>query len=235
MSVLVLCSGGMDSVITFYYHLTKHPDQPVHMLAFEYGQRHHAEIEKARHIFDMVRAQGSNPSGTFRKVNLAGAMPRVGSLMRADTPVTKYGSNAVGGPDASFIPYRNIVFLSVAAQWARELNCNQIATGLRGGFPDCTHEFEWEVEQALAISDPEYELYVMSPVHMSRAESLRLALTLPGCWEALAYTLTCFEGTEPPCGDCLPCIKRAEGFMEIGKPDPLLERLAQWKSSSDNS
>lgn len=224
MSALVLCSGGMDSVIAYYFKLTTQGDEPTHMLTIDYGQRHKAEIEKARHIFYLSKSQGFSPSGTFTSLNLDGIMPLVGSLMNPDIPVLKYRDVPVG-PDPSFIPYRNLLFLSLAAQWAYELNAVELVTGLRGGFPDCTEEFELAVEKALRVSDPSYRLVVSSPVHRSRAESLHLALQLHGCWEALAHSMTCFEGTEPPCGQCLPCKKRAEGFAELGKPDPLLERI----------
>jgi 7-cyano-7-deazaguanine synthase len=225
---VVLCSGGMDSVIAYYQAITQF--KAVHIITFDYGQRHRAELDCAKRIFKLSKDQGFNPAGIELRVRLSEVMPRVGSLMCHDIPVTKYHDSApTGDDDPSFIPYRNLLFLAVAAQWARALNANEIITGLRGGFPDCTELFEKAVATALNVADPNYELVISSPVHRSRAESLELALRLPGCWEALSYSMTCFEGTEPPCGECLPCKKRAEGFQTINKPDPLLERL-QWKN-----
>lgn len=242
MSVLVLCSGGMDSVISYYFKLTTH-DGPVHMLTFDYGQRHRAEISKAQYIFTLSNSQGFNHKDAQHLiVKLDGVMPQVGSLMSPTIPVLKYNDAPPhsrpsvpafpphppeddAGQDPSYIPYRNLLFLSVAATWARHLDCVELVTGLRGGFPDCTEEFERAVEKAIQVASPEYRLVISSPVHRSRAESLKLARQLHGCWDALAHTLTCFEGTEPPCGFCLPCKKRAEGFSEIGYPDPMLRRV----------
>ena len=232
---LVLFSGGLDSTVALYeaIEVAKHPEltlgtdkpEPVHALTFHYGQRHIKELGAADRIALMAGVQ-------HRIVVIPPAlMPNKESSLlvgaRLDV-VRKYDhipSNDEADKDPAFIPYRNLLFLTVAASYARSLELHEVVTGLRGGFPDCTQAFELAVFDTLAISDPSFAIEIYSPCHDSRAETIGLAYSLPGCWQALAYSMTCFEGTEPPCGKCLPCLKRAEGFEQFGKPDPLLERL----------
>jgi 7-cyano-7-deazaguanine synthase len=55
---------------------------------------------------------------------------------------------------------------------------------------------------------------------LTKAETVTLAKRLPGAWEALAHTVTCYEGKRPGCGKCAACAMRAKGFAEAGLPDP---------------
>ena len=57
-------------------------------------------------------------------------------------------------------------------------------------------------------------------MHLSKAETVALARTLGGCWEALAKTVTCYQGLRPGCGTCAACELRAKGFAEAGFADP---------------
>jgi 7-cyano-7-deazaguanine synthase len=233
MGAIVLFSGGMDSTIAFFDTLNKRlksGDGPVHSLAFSYGQRHAREVNRAGDIWTSIKHNGSiyKPVvGQFIVADLTLAMPRIGTLM-GEGVVKKYRDLAQtegGGIDSSFIPHRNMLFLTIAAQYAVKLKVDEIVTGLRGGYPDCTEGFEEAFMQTLRISDPSRPIRVTSPVHISRADSIALATSIPECLKALAYSLTCFEGIEPPCGHCLPCMKRAEGFAKAGIEDPLLIRL----------
>ncbi|MFP4895800.1 7-cyano-7-deazaguanine synthase [Paraburkholderia sp. EG304] len=61
-------------------------------------------------------------------------------------------------------------------------------------------------------------------MHMTKANSIDLALALPGAYDALAYSHTCYAGKFPPCGECHACVPRAHGFDEAGVEDPLIAR-----------
>lgn len=222
---LVLFSGGLDSTVALYWAIANAKKEPVYALSFHYGQRHLRELLQADRITQM--RLGSIKEHRIVVIPPA-LMPNKASILGGGIPVQKYDhipKHEEGKDDPAFIPHRNLLFLTIGATYARAWGLHTMVTGLRGGFPDCTMHFELAVDDLLNQSDPDYELTVCSPCHGSRAETIGLAYSLPGCWQALAYSLTCFEGTEPPCGKCLPCLKRAEGFAQFGKDDPLLERL----------
>lgn len=231
---LVLLSGGMDSTISFYQtlHRAKIGEIKglVHAITFDYGQRHAIEVMYAERVWTRAcKGQYAGYVGTLRPIRLPiGTVPKVGSLMK-EVPVWTYESvpdHNEAAEDPAFLPHRNIVMLSIAAMWARNLKCERIVAGFRGGYSDCDHEFEKKVQDALQKSDPSHRLIVESPTHHSRDSCLVMAAAIPECFDALADTLTCFKGREPPCGECLPCLKRAEGFQKFGARDPLLVRLA---------
>lgn len=220
---LVLFSGGLDSVVALYYARHTGVDT-THALSFHYGQRHVNELKSADKIAQIAQVD-------HQIVVLPPALfPGKSSILGKNGVVRKYDtipSHEEATADPAFIPHRNVIFLSIAASYAAYWGIDRIVTGLRGGFPDCTQLFEKKMSSVLRESDPDIPITVFSPCHGSRAETIGIAYDLPGCWQALAYSMTCFEGTEPPCGKCLPCLKRAEGFAKFGKPDPLLERIAE--------
>jgi 7-cyano-7-deazaguanine synthase len=232
-NTIVLLSGGMDSTVALFHTLDQidksdRSQSSAICLTFVYGQKHSLEVYAAAAVWKQARkSQYSRLLGDHRIVDLTHAFPPVGSLLGRE-PVRKYDGNLDSIDsviDPSFIPHRNLVFLSIAAAWAKFLGADKIVGGLRGGFSDCTSKFEHETELLLRESDPSYPVSIASPTHCSREDTLRIALEIPECWEALSYTLTCFEGLATPCGQCLPCHKRAQGFQQIGLPDPLLIRL----------
>jgi 7-cyano-7-deazaguanine synthase len=225
VSILVLFSGGLDSTVALFAGLrdAMRTNSLVYAIGFHYDQRHYKELYAAGAIASRVKVP-------FRVCQMpTWVFPdRSSSLLNGD--VRKYDdppSHNEAMEDPAFIPHRNLLFITIAAGFARHWQCSKIYTGLRGGFPDCTANFEMQVGDVLETSDPDFPIGVWSPCHGSREETIGLAYSLPGCWDALAYSMTCFEGTEPPCGHCLPCLKRAEGFAKFGKPDPLLVRLAK--------
>jgi 7-cyano-7-deazaguanine synthase len=229
LNSVVLFSGGMDSTVSLYYRLdrARREGGTVNVLTLSYGQRHANEIAFARMIVDRIKADDEyapNLGQFWVHRILLGDMP--GSLLGGE-PVVKYptleDAHAAGDKDNAFIPYRNLLFLTVAAQYAHRTGSGVITTGLRGGFPDCTAEFERAVQVMLHLTVPDFPVQIDTPTHVSREDTLKLAQTLPGCMDAMRYTLTCFEGTTPPCGHCLPCLKRAEGFANLGLEDPILQ------------
>jgi 7-cyano-7-deazaguanine synthase len=215
----------MDSTIALFDRLSiaRKEGGRVHALTFSYGQRHSAEIGHARMIMAKVASSQLYGPVMGRWLTHKIHMPAFGSLLGGE-PVRKYANVAeaeAATNDNSFVPYRNMVFLAQAAQYAYELGVTKIATGLRGGFPDCTETFEHLMGAIMREAVPDWPIEFVTITHRSRADCIAIAMGIPECKEALAISMTCFEGQDPPCGHCLPCLKRAQGFENSGIPDPI--------------
>jgi 7-cyano-7-deazaguanine synthase len=221
---VVLLSGGQDSTTTLYLAKTLHDG--VHAVSIGYGQRHVAERASAEEIAKLAGVP-------FERVELEalGKLTTSSALTDASKPLTWEG----GIPDAampqglpsSFVPGRNALLLGVAAAIAVREGARDIYTGVcqtdYSGYPDCRREFIDAMEKALTLAMPSSAgpLRIHTPLmHITKAESVKLARRLPGCWEALALSRTCYEGKRPGCGVCAACVLRAKGFAEAGESDP---------------
>ena len=139
----------------------------------------------------------------------------------------------------AFVPGRNLFFLSAAATVAYERGANSIYIGTTmQGYPDCRPEFLDMMSSAIFLGlgtdliYPENPIQVVSPYADMRGEYalpttprrelwMELAVELPGCWEAISQTLSCYKGHKPACGECLTCQKRYWGFSQVGLDDPI--------------
>ncbi len=197
----------------------------VRAVSMFYGQRHASELEAAADI-------ASNAGVIRSQLNLSvlGALAD-SALVDASQPLTASG----GRPDASmpeglpssFVPGRNLLFLGFAAALAVKHNIQDIVTGVCqtdfSGYPDCRREFVDAMERAATLAMPSSAgpIRIHTPLmYLSKTETVRLARRLPGCWEALARTVTCYEGKRPGCGVCAACDLRQRGFAGALEVDP---------------
>jgi len=220
---LVVLSGGQDSTTCLFWARERYEE--VHAVTFNYNQRHQREIEAAIKIASMagVASHEVLPLGPILK----GTSPLV-----SDIPPEQYEDwqSLPGGLEKTFVPMRNALFLTIAANRAVVLGAPVIITGVSqedyGGYPDCRQEFIMGLEDALNLAiEGLPQLTILTPLlHMDKAESVLLARSLPGCWEALAYSHTAYDGAYPPVGKDHATLLRAKGFELAGWPDPLVER-----------
>lgn len=125
----------------------------------------------------------------------------------------------------TFVPGRNIVFLTFAAAWAWPRKIDVLVTGVAetdySGYPDCRENTLASLQESLRLG-MESNVEIHAPLmHLSKKETVELARDL-GAIEAMAWTHTCYNGVRPPCGSCAACELRARGFAEAGIEDPLL-------------
>lgn len=208
---VVLLSGGQDSTTCLYWAKTMFDE--VEALSFDYGQRHIAELTSGEIIANMARVPRTVVQvPSFRQVS--------------DTALV--GSQAIATPDGAlpttFLPGRNIVFLALAAGFAAERGIGDIVAGICqtdfSGYPDCREEFRAAMELAVCAGTGQ-ALRIHAPLMWrTKAETVTLARRLPGCWDALALSLTCYDGKRPGCGECPACALRAKGFADAGETDP---------------
>lgn len=248
MKAVVTLSGGMDSTIAFYWAIHNQFITSIDAVTVDYGQTHVDECRAAAEVWVTACSEFENDGDKFkldelRKIRLPKGIIRGRSSLLGHSPVSTYenveDAFKANQSDSAYVPARNAVFVTLAANHLlSKATSGMIVTGFRGrlgaggGFQDGTPEFADAIGHALNIgaggsgTDPKVVVYdPLNRPGRSRLDALKMAKELPGCWDALAFSMTCFQGTEPPCGKCLPCLRRAEGFEQFGEPDPLIERL----------
>ncbi len=229
---LVVFSGGQDS--TTCLHWARKSFKSVEAIFFDYGQRHAAEKKAA----ELIAEHLSIPLKVFRLdfFSEMGGNALVDSQFAIETEV-ETNSDAGNLPN-TFVPGRNLIFLTYAASYAYMRGIRDLVTGVcqtdYSGYPDCRDATMRSLESALSLglgwSLPASEkaplidrsLKIHTPLMFkTKAESVLWAVEL-GAMESLALSHTCYEGLKPGCGKCPSCILRAKGFFEAGISDPLL-------------
>ncbi|MCL2897592.1 7-cyano-7-deazaguanine synthase QueC [Brenneria tiliae] len=213
---VVVFSGGQDSTTCLIQALKQYDD--VHCITFDYGQRHRAEIDIAR---ELARRLGA----TAHKVLDAGLLNElaVSSLTRENIPVPDYDSEAQGLP-STFVPGRNILFLTLAAIYAYQVGAQAVITGVCetdfSGYPDCRDEFIKALNQAVVLGMARDIRFVTPLMWLNKAETWALADYYQQLETVRDHTLTCYNGIKGEgCGQCAACHLRANG-LEQYRRDP---------------
>ncbi|HMN40772.1 MAG TPA: 7-cyano-7-deazaguanine synthase QueC [Phycisphaerales bacterium] len=235
---VVLLSGGLDSATTLAVASRPRSGEPAfacHTLAFDYGQRHRHELVAAAHVASALHAA----SHTVVNLDLRSFG---GSALTADIAVPKDRTDhdiahGGGGVPITYVPARNLVFLSLATAYAETLGARDIFIGVNAvdysGYPDCRPEFIRAFEHAAnlgtALGNPTLRggsasvIRIHAPlIDLSKADIIRLGVSL-----GVDYALThsCYDpisrsGETLACGHCDSCHLRREGFKTAGIPDP---------------
>jgi len=215
---VVVLSGGQDSTTCLWWALERFGSNNVEALSFDYGQRHRIELDCATAVAELAGVpQSVLPIDTFAALGgnaLTDAGIAVGSDGKRELPVT-------------FVPGRNLIFVTFAAAWAWPRKVTHIVAGVSqadySGYPDCRQETIDALSTALKLG-MELVFEIHTPLmNLTKAETVLLAEEL-GAMDAMSLTHTCYAGQRPPCGRCHACVLRAKGFAEAGIEDPLLRR-----------
>lgn len=220
-AALVVLSGGQDSTTCLYWALDRFGAGNVAAVTFDYGQRHRIELACAA----QVAARAGVPH-TLLPIDTFAALG--GSALTDPAIAVRGGADARTGLPNTFVPGRNLIFLTFAAALAYQRGIRHLVTGVAqtdySGYPDCRKATLQALEQAIRLG-MDYEIALHAPLMFkSKAETVLMARDF-GALPALADTHTCYHGRQPPCGECPACVLRARGFAEAGIPDPLVERF----------
>ncbi|MGQ0666567.1 MAG: 7-cyano-7-deazaguanine synthase QueC [Nitrospiraceae bacterium] len=218
---VVLVSGGLDSAVAAA--VARRDGYDLYLLTIAYGQRHAVEIERARQVAAALGAQQHVVLG----VDLRAI---VGSALTGDLPVPKNRFESERGRDipSTYVPARNLIFLSLAAAHAETVGASVMYFGANvvdySGYPDCRPEFirafEAAVQAGTKAGAEGKRIEVRAPLlALTKAEIIRLgmALNVP-----LHLTHSCYDpvGTVA-CGRCDSCLIRKQGFAGAGVVDPI--------------
>lgn len=215
---LVVLSGGQDSATCLFWAMDKFGIENVSAITYDYGQRHRIELDCARRVAQFAGVPITRiPIDTFSA--LGGD-----ALTDSGIDVEDEIESESGLPN-TFVPGRNLVFLTFAAAYAWRKGIENIVTGVAqtdySGYPDCREETIEALQRTLRLG-MESSVRIHTPLmHLSKKQTVELAVAL-GALDAMALTHTCYNGERPPCGHCPACQLRAKGFEEAGVEDPLL-------------
>jgi len=216
---VVLLSGGLDSAVTLYS--AKKQGYECSCLIFDYDQRHRKEVLCARRI-----AKRSRSESKIIKINL----PWKGSaLLDNKMRVEGRGPRAEGRIPATYVPARNIIFLSFALSYAETIKAEAIFIGAHAqdysGYPDCRPDFFRAFSKVVACGTKagieKINIAIKTPlIDKTKAEIIRQGISLG---VPFGLTWSCYNGGLSPCGTCDSCYYRAKGFREVNKKDPLIK------------
>jgi 7-cyano-7-deazaguanine synthase len=215
---LVVLSGGQDSTTCLYWAIREFGQANVETITFDYGQRHRVELECASKI-----AADAGVPNTLLPINTFAAIG--GNALTDEAIDVESDLDEQTHLPNTFVPGRNLIFLSFVAAHAYTRGIKDVITGVAqtdfSGYPDCREETMKSLEQTLALG-MEHEVTIHTPLmHLSKKETVELAVEVGG-FDAMADTHTCYNGARPPCGVCPACELRQKGFYEAGVEDPLL-------------
>jgi 7-cyano-7-deazaguanine synthase len=220
---VALVSGGLDSATCLA--LARRQGFECYALSFDYGQRHHVELEAAARV---AKALGA-ARHLVQRIDLRAFG---GSALTADLAVPKLrtpGEMEHGIP-VTYVPARNTIFLSFALAWAETLESSDIFLGVNAidysGYPDCRPEYIAAFERLANLAtragvEGRTRVQIHTPlIRLSKAEIVKLGHEL-----GLDFGLTwsCYDPASSgrPCGACDSCLLRRKGFQEAGLADPL--------------
>lgn len=215
---LVLTSGGQDSTTCLFWALKNF--KQVSAISFFYGQKHAEEIAAAAHICKKLNVD-------LKSVDISFLKELVHSNLFKGTPDVNTAHELNAAVPASFVPYRNLLFLTLASAWASTIGVRHIVIGVcetdYSGYADCRDVFIKSAQKTLnlAVDFKERGVIIHTPLmRLSKALEFRLAEQL-GCLDfILTETLTCYNGSKKKhewgkgCAHCPACELRQKGYKE---------------------
>jgi len=216
MKAVVIVSGGMDSVTLAHDLHSQGFD--LHLLSFDYGQRHSRELDSAQW-------QAAFLGANHTIINIAGIRPILKGSALTDDVAVPHGHYAEETMRATVVPNRNAIMLSIAWGMACAEEADILATGVHAGahfiYPDCRPEFVEQLNVALrtgTVGHRNESLELHTPyLHKTKTDIAAIGSRLG---VPFAHTWTCYEGGEFHCGQCGACVERKEAFRDSNTPDP---------------
>jgi len=208
-SALVLHSGGQDSTTCLFWAL-KHFKE-VRTLCITYGQRHSLEVEVARKIAEDAGVPFQILDATVISQLAENSLTNHAMIMDEDKPADSYPN--------TFVPGRNLFFLTFASVIARSHGIRNIVTGVSqadySGYPDCRDTFIRSTNATLNLAMDEQFIIHTPLMWLNKAETWALADELGVLDVVKKETLTCYNGViAEGCGHCPACKLRNTGLKE---------------------
>ena len=217
---IVLLSGGLDSATCLAAALDAGFE--CYTMSFDYGQRHRNELLASEKLSS---AMGAKEHRVF-KIDLR----QWGGSALTDDGLEVPKSGVGSSVPVTYVPARNLVFLSLAASWGEVIGAHDIFIGVNSvdysNYPDCRAPFIASFAETVRLGtcavDENWQWHIHTPLqNLSKAEIIKLGISL-----GVDYSLTtsCYDPNAEglSCGKCDSCRLRHQGFADAGVPDPTI-------------
>lgn len=219
---VILLSGGMDSATTLA--IAKDQEFDIHALTFKYGQRHENELGSATKLADHFEVEEHK----VMEIDLSNLVKSALTDSSQPLPENRPGEEINKVIPDTYVPARNIIFLSFGLAWAESIDAKAVFIGANAldysGYPDCRPEFYTAYQQVADLGTKRglegQGVEIRYPlINMSKAQIIKTGVELGVPFE---LTWTCYDGEEgKACGKCDSCLLRKKGFQEAGVEDPM--------------
>jgi len=218
---VVMLSGGVDS--TTAAAIARADGFEVCAITFDYNQRHRQELDAAARVAERL--------GVARRLVFPIDLRAIGGSALTDSievPKDRAEDSIAAEIPATYVPARNLIFLSIAVAWAETLGASDLYAGVNAidysGYPDCRPEFIAAFNEAANLATKlgveGGRIHVHTPLaEMGKADIVRRALELG---IDLGLTHSCYDPSPEglACGSCDSCVLRRRGFVGAGVADP---------------
>jgi len=227
---VIILSGGLDS--TTCMGIAQAEGYELYPITFDYGQRHKVELDNARQV-----AEYYGVSDRHKVISLGFLKEFGGSALTDDsievpdmTKPKEDGEQEASEVPITYVPGRNLLFLSIATSYAEVTGAEAVYIGVNAldysGYPDCRPEFIRKVEEVMALATRVGVEGVPMKIETPLSEWTKAQIIREGMRLNVPYHLTtsCYNGQKEACGVCDSCRLRLKGFAEAGEKDPIAYR-----------
>ena len=221
---VVLFSGGIDSTTALYW--ARKGFASVYALVVNYSQRHSIEVDMAHKIAAQLQVETQVIQFPLKDIVFSALIDK-----EKEIPESLAASKNEAGIPLTYVPFRNGIFLSLAAAFAESREIFHLVTGFNlidtPDYPDTTEAFTKKMEAAInqgtsaAITGKTFKIHTPL-IGKSKKEIIRMGLELGADY---SYSISCYRGDEVPCLRCPSCDIRSSAFKQLNKEDPLITRL----------
>lgn len=220
MKAVILLSGGLDSTVCMAY--AKDAGYELYPISFNYHQRHSIELESAKKVAQFYQVANH--------IVIETNMNDIGGSALTDTSIDVPNGDVQSDEiPVTYVPARNLIFLSYALSYAEAIGAERILIGVNAldysGYPDCRPAFIEKFQEVAnyatkATAADHKEILIETPLlNLSKKEIVELGTRLGA---PLHVSHSCYRGGEKACGKCDSCLLRLKGFREAGLTDPVL-------------